>query len=83
MTRKHFVALARALREDAAHLATGEPFDYTAAPRWEQGAYDQWNTTVLATARTLSDLSGFDLNGNRRFDRERFLSACGFVGGVR
>lgn len=80
MSRKHFEAIAMALRDDAAHLNGSEPFEYEAASPWEQGAYDQWCTTVLAVTRTLSDASGSDLNGNRRFKRERFLSAVGFTG---
>lgn len=83
MSRKHFEAIARALRDDAAHLRGAGPFDYQSATPWEQGAYDQWCTTVLAVTRTLSDAAGFDLNGNRRFKRERFLSAVGFTGGER
>ena len=49
-----YILIAEALRGDAA----------------EQGAYDQWNTTVLAFANVLA-------RDNPRFDRERFLRAAG------
>lgn len=76
MSRKHFETIASALRADAAHLASGEPFDYSKASAWERGAYDQWSTTVLAIARELAAFNPY-------FDRERFLSAAGFTGGAR
>jgi hypothetical protein len=82
MTRKDYEAIARSLRNDAAHLVD-EPFDYDTASAWRRGAFDQWSTSVLALSRTLRDLSDLDRNGNRRFDQERFLSACGFRGGAR
>src|SRR5579859_671851 len=68
MTRKDYILIAATLRADAAHLSPEREtsFDYTTAAKWEQGAYDQWNTTVLAFADTLS-------RDNPRFDRERFL----------
>ena len=83
MSRKHYEAIARTLREGAIHLAYDESFDYQTATPWTQGAYDQWSTTVLAIARTLHELSPYNINGNKSFDTERFLSACGFQGGVR
>ena len=69
MTRKDYVAIAKA-------LADQEPGrrDSDGA---QTSAYDQWSTDVLAIASALADLSGYDLNGNRRFDRDRFLAAVG------
>jgi hypothetical protein len=73
VTRKHFIAIAAELqRQRPANLP-----EYGAMSAWEQGAYDEWSTVVLGIASTLSDLAGYDLNGNRRFKRDRFLVACG------
>ncbi len=65
MTRKHYEALARALRDER--------------PDEPGSCYDHWATTVLAIAKTLRDLSGYDLNGNRRFDWDRFCDAAGLA----
>jgi hypothetical protein len=77
MTRKDYIALAAALRADANHLLPrAMPFDYRTADLWQQGAYDQWSTTVLAIGRVLAA-------DNPRFDSERFYSAAGFRGGSK
>ena len=69
MTKKDYIRIAAALRGDAAHLnPPGIP--YERMPRWNQGCYDQWNTVVLAIADALAA-------DNPKFDRARFLSACG------
>jgi hypothetical protein len=68
MTRKDYVLIAETLRNDAAHLNHGKHYNDMAA--WERGAFDQWNTTVLA-------ISGALASENPRFDRSRFLAACG------
>lgn len=70
MTKKDFELIASALRDDAAHLAPDACDDYSQRTDWEKGAYDQWNTTALAIARALATT-------NPRFDRARFLEACG------
>jgi hypothetical protein len=70
MTRKDYVLIAEALRNDAAHLQPMNESDYNKMLDWEQGAFDQWNTTVLAIAASLQQ-------DNPRFDRARFLAACG------
>ena len=55
--------------------SVGKP-TYANAPAWERGAYDEWATICIGIASTLESLSGNDLNGNRRFKRDRFLTAC-------
>ena len=71
MTRKDYLAIAAALKNDAAHLEPNAVYkDYTKMPQWNAGAYDQWHTTVLALASVLA-------SDNPRFDRARFLAACG------
>lgn len=71
MTRGHFEAIARTLREERPDR------DGT---RWADGARDEWSTTVLAFASLCHDSSNLTPNGNRAFDRERFLRACGYLG---
>lgn len=39
--------------------------------------YAVWTSMVLTFADALADDSGYDLNGNRRFDRDRFLASAG------
>jgi hypothetical protein len=71
MTRKDYILIAAALKGDAAHLQANAVYsDYSTMPSWNKGAYDQWNTTVLAVADALA-------RDNARFDRARFLTACG------
>ena len=71
MTRKHFEAIAAELRRQ-----DPRPYDPDKV-EWSSGAYCEWATIVLGIADTLSTLAGYDLNGNRRFKRDRFLAACG------
>ena len=70
MTKKDYVLIANALRKDASHLARTERTTYPSMSDWEKGAYDQWNTAVLAMADALR-------RTNPLFDRTRFLAACG------
>lgn len=64
MTRKDYIRLAAALSR--------------ARTTYER---PNWNNAIDAAAREIADElnedSGFDRNGNRRFDRERFLKAAG------
>jgi hypothetical protein len=65
MTRKDYVALAEVMKGEKI-----VPTDYASMSQWEKGASDSWNTTVLALAAMLA-------RDNPRFDRARFLKACG------
>jgi hypothetical protein len=67
MPQQNFEALAQALREV-------RPVD---SPQREAGAWNQWNKTVQAIANVCHDSSNFTLNGNRVFDRDRFVAATG------
>ena len=72
MTKKDYIRIAAALRGDAVHLAPNAVYpNYLTMPQWNKGAYNQWNTTVLAIAGALASEPG------TRFDRARFLAACG------
>lgn len=71
MTKKDYERIAAALQHDAAHLDRVERRDYSQMTDWEKGAYDQWSSTVLAVASMLAREPG------TRFDRARFLAACG------
>ena len=73
MTRKHYTAIAKA-------LADQYPVFDTLHDRELDGRVAQWRSDVLAITATLADLSGYDTNGNRRFDRDRFLAAVGYPG---
>lgn len=65
MTRKDFEALARALRDATYGMEASER--------------DGWRLTVIAVANACHVRGGFDVNGNRKFDRERFYAAAGLV----
>jgi hypothetical protein len=67
VTRKDYVAIARALGDQY-------PVYDTLHSRELDGRVAQWRSDVEAIADTLSDLSGYDANGNRRFDRDRFMA---------
>lgn len=72
MTRKHFSAIAAELRRQRPDLrgVVGQP-TYASSPAWDRGAYDEWATIVIGMADTLHTFNG-------RFNRDRFLSACGY-----
>lgn len=72
MTKKDFELIARVIRADAAHTRDDGTLetDYKSMPAWMRGAYDQWNTLALNMADALATT-------NPRFDRARFLQACG------
>jgi hypothetical protein len=71
MTKKDYILIAAALKADAAHLDSKAIYsNYSTMPSWNKGAYDQWHTTVMAIADVLA-------RDNPRFDRSRFLAACG------
>ena len=78
MTRRHFIAIAAELRKQRPDSAKLCP-SYLDRTPWERGAYDEWATIVIGMAGVLSTLGGLDVNGNRRFDRDRFLTACGLA----
>ncbi len=70
MTRKHFTAIAEIIAETIAHQTKraelSTPID--------QAAYEHGATVAAAIAHELaSALAG----ANARFDRSRFLTACG------
>lgn len=65
MTRKHFVALAAALR-----AAKPTDFDRKHTPIAYKVAYIQWVFTVEKMVETLSQFNG-------EFKRDRFVAACG------
>jgi len=72
MTRGHFEAIARELRE----LRPGTEL----LPNVNPAAVRQWRATVEAFAVLCHDSSNLTPNGNRAFDRERFLTAAGIGG---
>lgn len=63
MTRKDYELIARALRSSRLHLPAMDP-------QYRVGAKDQWETTVEEVADELE-------RENPRFDRNKFLIACG------
>jgi hypothetical protein len=65
VTRKDYILIAAALRDS--RMGSDE-----ATPETDT----QWTNTVNAIARALRDDSGYDINGNRRFDRSRFMKAA-------
>ena len=67
MTRKHFVALAAMLKLERGPSFAG---GYGSMNDWQRGCYDQWSTIALNLAAVLAQ-------DNPRFDRSRFLAACG------
>lgn len=62
MTRKDYVAIAAAVRDSLEHQAI--TIDYR----------EGWNAAASSIAHRLADTLAL---GNERFDRERFLRACG------
>ena len=68
MTRQHFNAIAETMRENMPN------------ENW-LNKRQQWETDVRALADMCHDASNFTPNGNRAFDRDRFLKACGIVEG--
>ena len=64
MTKGQFDALARALEQQRP------------AKNWENKR-QQWEADVAAIAEVCHDASNFTPNGNRAFDMDRFLKACG------
>ncbi len=64
MTRKDYVLISAVLRAERPER------DGT---KWADGARDLWSTTVLNMARALA-------KDSPRFDKDRFLKACGMEG---
>jgi hypothetical protein len=62
MTRKDYELIASALRSSRLHLPSND--------ERQAGAKDQWETTVEEVADDLE-------RENPRFDRNKFLTACG------
>lgn len=69
MTRKDYEKIAAILRETRPEQYPGEPLTNGTT------AAAEWIWIVGRFAVMLADDSGYDLNGNRRFDRERFWQA--------
>lgn len=70
MTRKHFRALADALRS----VRPGRLMRDATSPDellYLRGAWGQWNVAVVEIARAVRQF-------NPSFDRDRFFSACGY-----
>ncbi len=72
LTKKYYEMIAKVIRADAAHARDDGTLEtnYKDMPAWMRGAYDQWNTLVLNLADAFAD-------DNPKFDRARFLKACG------
>jgi len=65
MTKKHFEALAAALKESET------PDSQESEKAWV--SHNQWKQDCWAVARVCQQF-------NNNFDRERFLDACGYYG---
>lgn len=65
MTRRHFQLIADS-------LAAVRPDADTGNPARDRAAHHQWTTTVLRFAYDLAQT-------NPRFDRDRFIHACGVI----
>ena len=68
MTRKDYIAFAAMLKTERGAHFDSVPYDQMT--EWQNGTYDQWNTIAL-------NLAGVLAQDNPRFDRARFLAACG------
>lgn len=66
MTRKDYVAIAGVLKSEQPCTLD----EYTSASAQTRGSYDEWGTICIAMASMLA-------RDNARFDRARFLKACG------
>jgi len=67
MTRKHFAAIAAALK---ATKPENLPIDAFNRSAFEAGTWDAWSATVFSVTDTVAQF-------NPNFDRDRFLTACG------
>ena len=67
-TRRDLDRIARSLRDSRPEQAPGR--------RWSS-RYAGWIRAVDAVADALHDTTGLNINGNRRFDRDRFMAAVG------
>lgn len=66
MTRKDYIAIARVLKNEQPCTLD----EYSNVSAQQRGCYDEWGTVCIAMASMLQ-------LDNARFDRERFLAACG------
>ena len=66
MTKKHYIEIARVLKEQLENLKTKNP------PTWDRRPKSVWVVSRIANA--LCDLF---IEDNPRFDKSRFLTACG------
>ena len=67
MTKKDYVLIAAAIHRDCPNE---QGMTYAQMTDWQKGASDEWHTMTLAIAAALG-------NTNPRFDRAKFLAACG------
>jgi uncharacterized protein YukE len=71
LTKGHFEAIAATLR------AVKPTYRGEGGNSPQAAELKQWSETVRAMAELCHESSNFTGNGNRAFDLERFLKACG------
>lgn len=71
MTRKDTDILAEVIRAKREEVAGWEE-------RYEDGGSAALNQLAVDLAKELKIQGGFTTNGNRKFNKQRFLTRCGF-----
>lgn len=70
LTRKHFKAMAEALKTQVDQLNMGKERCYLTS--------EQYDTSIACIFTIAQDLAIFCKQENTFFDRQRFMQACGF-----